>query len=71
MATLESQNQPLWFLSANTPEELHKLMRATNQKYNKRFHYLPPVFAKGKWYVWFEMPESDLAKDKLNNGSNT
>ena len=65
---LEDLNQPLWFLAAKTPEELHMMMRANNARFNKRFRYLPPVFAKGKWYTWFEVPQSDLAKDELNNG---
>lgn len=68
MATLDDQNQPLWFISANTPEELHALMIRTNRKFNKRFHYLNPTFAKGKWYCWFEIPKSDLAKDEMTSG---
>lgn len=69
MAVLDDHNQPLWFLAAKTPEKLHMLMKATNLRFNKRFHYLPPVFAKGQWYTWFEIPEADKAKDELNNGS--
>ena len=70
MATLESQNQPLFFLAAKTAQELHMLMIANNRRFNRRFHYLPPTFAKGKWYTWFEIPEADRAKEEMN-GSNT
>lgn len=71
MASLENQNQPLWFLAAKTPEELHMLMRANNLRYNRRFYYLPPIFAKGKWYTWFEIPAAELATEELNNGSDS
>lgn len=66
---MEAQNQPLFFLKAKTPEELHRLMIANNRRFNKRFHYLNPVVFKGSWYVWFEIPEGDRAKDELSNGS--
>jgi hypothetical protein len=65
---LGDQNQPLWFLAAKTPALLHLLMKANNLKFNKQFHYLPPVFARGQWYTWFEIKQSDLAKDELNTG---
>jgi hypothetical protein len=63
----ENQNQPLWFLKAKTEIELHRLMVLNNQRFNKRFHYLNPVFARGYWVTWFEIPKSDLSKDELNN----
>lgn len=66
---LDDKNQPLWFLAAKTPERLHMLMKANNLRFNKRFHYLPPVYARGKWYTWFEMREVDRAKDELDNES--
>ena len=63
---MDNQNQPLWFLATKTPEQLHSLMRATNRRFNKRFHYLNPVFANGKWYVWFEITESDKLREDLS-----
>lgn len=66
---LEGQNQPLHFLKAKTAEELHMLMIANNRRFNKRFHYLNPVVFKGAWYVWYEIPEGDRAKEELNGSS--
>ena len=66
MASLENQNQPLWFLKSKTPEGLYILMEENNKRHSKRFHYLNPVFAKGNWYVWFEIKKSDIAKDTFS-----
>jgi len=70
VATLDDQNQPLFFLVANSPMELHMLMIANNRRFSKRFHYLNPVFANKKWYVWFEIRESERLIEERNSGQN-
>ncbi len=41
------------FLSAKKPERLIELQVFNNQVNNVHYHYQTPVFANGKWYVWF------------------
>lgn len=40
-------------LKAKSEDELSKLMIVNNYANQMKFNYMSPVYAKGKWVVWF------------------